>query len=229
MARHNYRDIMDRFTHIDGSIRHADVRLCCAEAEASVRVVVSVYPWWEHPLYIAARASGASWGFKCGDEAARDLVIEAVGPRGCELTGHRSATDLVFLEDHPALWEFEDEAEIFCNSDVDRAALFEAVLKRQLPGVTRSVLEGHLGNSTPHRAPYSMGCFPYTLFHVVREELGLMAARTHISREPSWKKVPVMLALDDSIVVIADDFFLEVPEFEHRPEWFSPVASGGAG
>jgi hypothetical protein len=229
LARHNYRDVMHRFTHIDGEIRHADVRLCCAEAEASVRIVVSVYPWWEHPQYIAARASGAAWGFKCGNEAARDLVIEAVRPHRCELTGHRSATDLVFLEEHPSLWEFEDEAEIFCNSDVDRAALFDAVLKRQLPGVTRAVLEGYLGSRTAHRAPYSMGCLPYTLFHVVKEELELMEARTHISRKPSWRQVPIVLALDDSAVVIADDFFLEIPDFEHRPEWFVPAASGEAG
>lgn len=227
--RHNYRDVMHRFTHIDGEIRHADFRLCCADTEASARIVVSVYPWWEHPQYIAARASGAAWGFNCGDEADRDLVIEAVRPLRCELTGYRSATNLKFFGEHPKLWEFEDNAEIFCNSEVDRAALFDAVIKRQLPGVTPAVLEQYLGSRTQHRAPYSLGYFPHTLFNAVKEELGLMAARTHISREPSRREVPVMLCLDDSVLVIANDFFVEVPEFEHRPEWFSPTPSAGDG
>jgi hypothetical protein len=229
LTQHNYREVMHRFTHIDGEIRCADARMCCGEDEASVRIVVRLYPWWEHPQYIAARASGAAWGFDYGDDAARDLVIEAVRPQVCELTGQRSATDLAFVQEAPELWRFEDEAEIFCNSDVDRTALFDAVIRRKLPGVTSSVLEGYLSSRTQHRAPYSLGYFPNTLFHVLKEELERMAVRTHLSREPSPRPVPVMMSINDSALVIADDFTVEVPEFKHRPEWFRPPTRPGAG
>lgn len=222
LTRHNYREVMDRFTHIDGTIRRVDARMCCADDEMSVRIVVSVYPWWEHPHYLAARASGTAWSFDLEEGAARDLVIEAVRPLVCEVTGGRSATDLTFVQEGPQLWRFEDEAEIFLNSDVDRWALFEAVIRRKLPGLTRGVLEGYLGSRSDHRAPYSLGYFPYTLFHVLKAELGYMAARTYISREPSLRPSPVLMSIDDSVSVIADDFVVEVPEFEHRPEWFRP-------
>lgn len=209
MTRHNYRDVMHRFTHIDGKIRCADARMCCSEGEASVRVVVSIYPWSEHPQYAAARASGTAWG----DEAPRDLVIEAVRPHVCEVTLGRSAMILAFHQEHPRLWQFEDEAQIFLNSDVDRAALFEAVIRRELPGVTRDVLECYLGISAEYRAPYSLGYFPHTLFHVLKEELGRVAARTYIRRETLPRPVPVMMSLDGNVLVIADDFVVEVPEF----------------
>lgn len=220
---------MHRFTHIDGQIRSADARMCCAQAEASARIVVALYPWWEHPLYIAARASGTAWGFEWADEAERDLVIEAVHPHICELTGGRSATDVSFVQEDPRLWRFEDEAAIICNSDVDLAALFESVIRRKLPRVTRSILERYLSSCTQQRAPYSLGSFPYTLFHAVKEELGLMAAQIFIPREPSPRSIPVMMSIDDSALVIADDFVIEVPEFEHRPEWFRPHSRAGAG
>lgn len=220
---------MHRFTHIDGEIRYADVRLCCAEAEASARIVVGVYPWWEHPQYLAARTSGAAWGFNYGNEAVRDLVIEAVRPRVCEVTGQRSAIDLAFLQEDPKLWQFEDEATIFCNSDVDRVALFDAVFQRQLPGVSRNVLEAYLSSHAHDRAPYCLGYFPYTLFQVLKEELERMRTRTFVPREPSARTAPVMMSIDDSALVIADDFFVEVPEFEHRPEWFCPPSRAGAG
>src|SRR5262245_35256134 len=127
VTRHNYIELIDRFTHIDGEIRFAEARMCCGENEASARIVLSVYPWWEHPQYLAALASGANWSIKAGADAARDLVIEAVRPHVCELTGRRSATDLEFTQEDPRLWQFEDEAAIVINSEVDHALLFDAV------------------------------------------------------------------------------------------------------
>lgn len=39
-------------------------------------------------------------------------------------------------------------------------------------------------------------------------------------REPAARISPVMLTVDDNVLVVARDFFVDVPEFEHRPEWF---------
>jgi hypothetical protein len=31
-----------------------------------------------------------------------------------------------------------------------------------------------------------------------------------------------MLTVDDNVLIVARDFDVDVPEFEHRPEWFVP-------
>jgi hypothetical protein len=120
------------------------------------------------------------------------------------------------------LWRFEDQSGIVCNADVEHAAPFNAVMRRKIPLVTRSVLERYLSSTAHQLAPYSLGYFPYTLFRVVKEELALMAAPVFIAREPMPRSVPVIMTIDDSALVIADDFVVDVPELEHRPEWLRP-------
>jgi hypothetical protein len=73
----------------------------------------------------------------------------------------------------------------------------------------------------PYRAPYSLGYFPTTLFRVVRTVLDRMGVRTFIAREPVETALP-SLFLCDGDYIIADDFELQVPEFEHKDEWFRP-------
>lgn len=39
-------------------------------------------------------------------------------------------------------------------------------------------------------------------------------------REPEPRPGPVVLLLDNDDYLVADDFEVEVPEWEHRDEWF---------
>ena len=186
-------------------------------------VVLRFYAWWEHPLYLAARAAGRPWGFRIGDEAERDMRIEAVASRECWLSPGRDATDIAFHTAHPSLWGFEERADIICSSDVDARALLAALMKRNLPGVTRPEdLAGYLAQAERYQAPFSLGPFPRSLFGPVHEELQRMGVATFVSREPSAGPDLVRLEIGDSIVIVAEDFILDVPEFEHRPEWFQP-------
>ncbi len=214
--RFNFRNIRDRFTHIDATL----VACNCLPGADESRYVVRFYAWWEHPLYRAAIKSGENWGFTDVDEGARDVTVIAKNTCAVHLSTRANVTDWDFCEAHPALWRYEDRAEIFCNSNVDREALFDRVLARRLPFVDAAVLSEHLGLRARYTAPYSLGYFPHSLFTVIRAELEDMGARLQLPRLPERKETPVLFLIDGEDYVIADDFDLEVPEFEHRPEWF---------
>jgi hypothetical protein len=40
-----------------------------------------------------------------------------------------------------------------------------------------------------------------------------------VTREPERKQVPVLFMADGDDYIIADDFEIELPEFEHKDEW----------
>lgn len=224
MTRYNFRDVKHRFSHIDGELRAVEARLCGAEDAAFVRITVRLYPWWEHPQYLAARSADEAWGFDYGAEAARDLVIEAINPYRCDARASEEAIDLSFAESAPELWPYESSGVIFCNSEVDEAALFRTILDRLHPSVDQLVLARYLGGRVKARAPFSLGGLPYTLFHAAKESLDELGVRTFIPHAPAETSTPILLSIDDSVIVVAEDFFVEVPEFDHRPEWFSPPA-----
>lgn len=225
MTRYNFRDVQDRFGHIDGRVVSADVCFRPQDEVATARVVLSLYPWWEHPLYLAALAAGTNWGFDHGDEACREVVVEAIEPLLCELRPRDSAIDMVFHTEHPMLWEFEDTGQIFCNSDFEPRALLKALAERHMPNVDQRSLLRYLSPFPLYKAPFSLDRLPFTLFHHVKAELQRMNVRLFIASEPKARPSPIALSIDDGVVMVAKDFFLEVPEFEHRPKWFRPAST----
>jgi hypothetical protein len=226
MPRVSFRDVVDRFTHIDGTIVRTDVSFADSEP-ASARVVLRFYPWWEHPLYIAARESGSDWGFDAADDGARDVVIEAVSPLRCDVRSDASAIDIAFHTEHPVLWEFEDAAAIMCNTDFDPRALVDALLARDLPYVAASTMLRYFPPHPPRTAPFALADLPFTLFHAAKFELQRMGVELFVAREPVALRPLVALDVDGNVLIVAEDFIVDVPEFEHRPQWFR--LSRGAG
>ena len=48
MAWVNFREVADRFSHIDGEVVSTTVAM--TREESAVDIVLRFYPWWEHPL-----------------------------------------------------------------------------------------------------------------------------------------------------------------------------------
>ena len=221
--RINFRSFAERFgNHIDGQITSAEVSFRSGGQVTKACVVVRFYPWWEHPQYIAAREAGKPWAFDSGPDAERDVVIEAVSPWRCDLRPGRSAIDIGFHTEVPDLWEFEDAAEIVCNSDFDRRALVDGLVDRGIPNVSREMVLQHISPYTSYRPPYSLGFFPYSLFPHVRDELRRLGVDLFIAREPVVRQSLIAMFIDDNVTIVAEDFEVDVPEFAHRPEWFRP-------
>ena len=53
MAWVNFRATLDRFRHIDAELVRSTISFTPEGGQAEV--VIKFYPWWEHPLYEAAR------------------------------------------------------------------------------------------------------------------------------------------------------------------------------
>ncbi len=221
MARVNFRAVRERFTHIDAQF----VSCRLGFEDLAPRYVVSLYPWWEHPLFVQAVEQGTPWGFRHDESAYRDVTVFPLNLRECRVSQTKDVTDWEFFESHPLLWSYEDTGTIECNSECSRAEVAKRVLTADLPGLTRKALYRYLDPLQTHSPPFCLGTFPRTLFETVRGILTEMGIQLLISREPTPRATPVLLLIDGEDYLIADDFELDVPEFEHRPEWFAPGGS----
>lgn len=219
--RVNFREIVDRFGHIDGEVVCTEVSLRHDGGPSHARVVLRFYPWWEHPRFREAIAAGAPWGFSGTEAGERDVTIEAISPLRCTLGADASAIDIAFHSEHPSLWAFEDEAEILCNSAFDPLELLRALVEDGPPGVTSEHLLRYLG-PLPKAPPFSLGRLPRSLYEHVTRHLQRMGVELFLPRAPIARPGVVLFTADDSIAIVARDFEVELPEFEHRAEWFAP-------
>ena len=70
---------------------------------------------------------------------------------------------------------------------------------------------------------FSLGTFPRTVFLEVRSQLEARGIEFFIPREPKETEVPVLFMVDGVDYIIADDFNIDLPEFDHKDEWFRPA------
>ena len=220
MAWVNYRDVQDRFGHIDAEFVGSHVTLSPQGGEASV--TVRFYPWWEHPAYLAARQSKSSWGFTEGAEAGRqNVTVKAVVPYAACVSQRQEITDWEFSEEHPLLWDFAEQITVYVNGAFDVLELTERLLGRQLPFVTRSDLQRYLDPAW--RPVSSRGILvPAQLYTSLVENLDEMNVAVLHRETPTIPKMTVFL-IDGEDYIVAQDFLLDVPTFKHEPEWFTPV------
>ncbi len=213
----NFREVQDRFTHIDAEF----VSCTLGFGGETPRYTVSFYPWWEHPAYIEARNSGKPWGFTDCEDGCKPVTVYPKGLVQFRVTRITDVIDWAFLETHPLLWPYEDSGQIFCNSDPPLAKVAEGV-RMALPHVPKEDLYSYLDPLLPYKAPFCLGTFPLTLFNVVEKVLADLGVAMFISPRPEKKPMPVLFLIGGYDYIIADDFDIDVPNFEHRPEWFKP-------
>jgi hypothetical protein len=217
MSRVNFRTIRERFKHIDAEFVSCELGFGGAEPHYTVRF----YPWWEHPVVAEAVRTGRSWGARDGNALAKEVTVYPIGLAECRLSRRSEVRDWAFHESHPLLWPYEDCGEIFCNSSLAPDDLYRRVHAR-LQNVDKEELCSYLDPLLPHKAPFCLGNFPFTLFNVVQEELADMGVKTFIPGKPEPRPAPVLLLIDNSDYIIADDFELDIPEWEHDPEAVQP-------
>lgn len=223
MALIHFTEIPKHFFHIDATFVSCRLELPGQDNYFRVRF----YPWWEHPLYQQAIERGETWGFQNTEEGEVEITVYPRNVMTFCISQHFNIEGWDFVEEHPLLWQYEDWASILCNSALSfeqaleltervRASLTDyartANLEKYLP-VTRKRLQWY------QNPPFSLGAFPYSLYHPVRTALDLMQVEYLSSREPQKKPMP-KLFLVDSDYIMADDFEIDVPEIVHKPEWF---------
>ena len=229
----NYREIKDRFTHID-----AEFDSCGFAVPGNRdRYAVRFYPWWEHPLVIAAQREGRFWRIT-GEAQEREVTVTVFTQhtRAFHISVNDEITDWAFLEEHPLLWTYENRIDVTCNSKLT----LEQVMG--LVEVVRVETEGwhspfeylNFGKGLPQfiewasQGVFSLGTFPLSLLPPVYAYMKSCAARLYPANPPERQTEagPKLLLLDGTDYIIADDFEVDVPEIVHRPEWFSGTPRG---
>jgi hypothetical protein len=220
----DFRDISHRFSHIDG--RMVDFGINWAEGTASL--TVSIYPWWEHPKFLEARAKGERWGFTAASrEGERNVRVEASGLLAAQITRSEDLTDWGLYESHPLLWPYEDQTGFICNTPLAVADWLDIVCEAE-PRYTEEALEWACPLQV-HRhgqsGSFAISPLPLSLFNPIVAALGARGIDLFVSGTPRPRPLPLLLLLDEEDYIIAEDFKVDLPDFEHRDEWF--VERGG--
>lgn len=225
MALVNFRQIRERFTHIDASFVSCALHL----PEGKCALTVNFYPWWEHPAYIEACQKGKTWGF--ADASAQGELDVVVYPRGLQewhLSPRFEVTDWKFTEDHPLFWDGAwNGSTIDCNSPMSVEQVLQLVdLIRKETGRWRDPFEFLTAPNFEkllawaRGGSFRLGGFSQPLYDKVLEYLAQNQVQVYAPYRPAPESNGVVLTLDGGDYIIADDFDLEVPEFEHQAEWF---------
>lgn len=224
MARVGWRELSERFNHIDAQFIGCEVGLPAHDGFYTV----SLYPWFEHPLYLAAREAGQNWGFANSSGGYREVTVYPKNVAEFLLKRQTTVTDWDFTQEHPLLWKYENSGTITCHSALTLTQWMEisALVKGELTGYHR---EGNIAEFAVeqvhrwgHTSSFSLGSFPYSVFQVLCPILDAQNVRYFVPFEAKPKDLPVLFLIDGDDYIIADDFEVEVPEFIHKPEWFKP-------
>jgi hypothetical protein len=226
MPRLNFREVQDRFSHIDTRFITSD----CDLKARTATYQVAFYPSWEHPLHVEAMREGKPWGFTdIPDEADRVVTVHAVELHEACLGRTYDVQDWWFTQADPRLWRFEDSADIVCNQNLDLATWLEILgnvrgglkLTSEEPSLMGQSIEQVFKHGSS--SSFSLGRFPYSVFVPLKAELEIRGIEIYIAREPDLKEVPILFTADGEDYLIAEDFEVDIPEFEHREEWFMPL------
>ena len=226
MAWINYRDIQDRFGHIDAEFVRSDVNFSPQGGHASV--TVRFYPWWEHPSYVSARDHGKAWGFTEAVQGRRqDVTVRAVAPYAARISQQVEVTDWSFSEEHPLLWDFSEQVTVYINGRLDVLALIERLLEHRMPIVTREDLQRYFDPAWV-TVPSRGIAIPAHLYAKTLDCLAKMNVTVLQGSVPMIPKMTVFLLGEDDYIV-AEDFMVDLPDFRHDPEWFDPAVRNAAG
>ncbi|HET7232869.1 MAG TPA: hypothetical protein VFJ16_22860 [Longimicrobium sp.] len=220
MAWVNYRKILGRFGHIDAEFVRASTAL--TPEGGTAEVVVRFYPWWEHPLYLAARERGEPWGFSSRGEGVRDVTVRAIQPSVVRVSQRQSVTALGFTDSHPILRDSGFPTTIYVNEAFDPERLLDQLLGMRLPFVSRKDLLPYVDSrATPVPRAVSVPTQLHRPFIEAFERLGVQV----FAPEPrgTVPRASVFL-MDGEDYIVADDFEVFVPEFTHDAAWFTPQA-----
>lgn len=219
MPRLHYREILDRFSHIDADF--VGCELGFPERRPWYRV--RLYPWWEHPAYVEAIAEDARWGYGPGAELGkREVTVYPLGLVGFRITRRDTVTDWSFEEGGPRVWPHEPWGQLFVNGAIDRDALIGALEQRlgNRASDLATIVAPPAGAAWA--APLSLR-LPRSVLRATEGILGERGVDCFVAEAPAEGTTPAAFVIDGDDYILADDFEVDVPAFEHRAEWFDPT------
>lgn len=208
MARYDFREAASIFERFEAELFRVDLRF---ELDSTSQTALIV---------LRTRPNG-----KVGSDDFIDVKIQAIEPYRCEARFLNLNLDYMeigidFETKGPKLWSYENQAEIFCNSEVDLEVLFRNVVSRMNGQATADDISKYLTTVQKYDPPFWLGRFPESLFYVVRSALNELGVAIFCTDDPKPSDLPVLLEIDDIIRIVAKDFEVELPDSSHIPAWF---------
>jgi hypothetical protein len=220
MAWTNYRNVAERFGHIDAEFVKSAGLL--SSDGRTAELVVRFYPWWEHPQYVSAVERGEDWGFSSYEAGKREVTVRAIKPWAFRLSPRQEVVDWRFDEDHPLLWDFANRSTVFVNASFDRGAFFDGLMGLALPNVSEGDLLNYIHLPDSSKAPLGL-TMPAQLHEPVLTVFRRLGVPVFSPGSPRTPHPAVVFLIDADDYIIAEDFEIDVPEFIHEPEWFQPA------
>jgi hypothetical protein len=227
MARVNYREVTERFTHLDGEFVSFEGRLPDGGATFAVRY----YAWWEHPEVGAAIRENRAWGMKDAESGAKVVTLHALRVLEFKMSQGDEVERWGFFGEHHLLWPYEEKGIITCNSPLALETALELVeAAASNVGAPTSAMWRHVDHRNIRRygrtPPFVLGNFPRPAFFAIRDQLREREIEFLTTYEPTRDQVPVLFLINGDDYIIAEDFEVDIPEFEHRPELVVGDAEG---
>jgi len=204
-----------RFGLIDATFVFTD----CLPGKQEATYVVRYYPYWDHPTYHHAMEIGKPWKVVGRAEAEQEVHVRLHGVQSVKLRERPQISEWSFPSAHPALFEYEEQLDITCESELAPKAL-----RRKLRAEWVDVLgEGELmrvsGLGRDPIEPFHLGTFPRSLASSIETALSELSVdfRTRVASPAS--NVPEMLLIDGEDYVLCERLEVELPEFRHHPSW----------
>lgn len=232
MPRVNFRRVRERFTHIDATLES-----CVLSIPGESHYAVRFYAWWENPSYLERVESGTAWKSEWPSAAERVVTVFPIGLIQARVRRTQEVIDWSFVDSpHPLLWEYEPEEHVLCKAALPAGALAEmpTMIAQALPydadpvslsGLLNPLRWGDPRFAETGRGGFSLGRFPASVVgtvHSILDDLGV----AYLEQEPiPPRDVPVMLLIDGEDYLIAENFEVDVPEFEHDPDWVTSSRS----
>lgn len=220
----NFRNVASRLTHLDAEFVSFQGYL----PDGGATYAVKYYPWWEHPQVVEAIREEKPWRIRDDQTGATVVTVHAREVHEMKISTITQVEGFDFFEEHPLLWSYEHNGPITCNAPLSLEEAME-IVEAAAPGVT-GARTSSIWPFVDHRnirrygktPPFSLGSFPRPAFLGVRAEMQRRGIAFSAPFEPKERQKPVLFLIDDDDYIIAMDFEIDLPEFEHRPEWFSP-------
>ncbi len=226
MARISWREITQRFSHIDARAVRCQLGLPSSDSFYTV----AFYPWWEHPLYLKAREEGTGWGFANSSDGEAEVTVYPKNVRQFQISELGSVIDWGFTQTHPFLWQYEAQGKVICNSPLtlEQWMKIATLTQENLAGPARHADVAEYALKQVYQwgrtGSFCLGSFPLPLLQALLPVLDAQEVRYFLPFEPKPTPMPVLFLIDGEDYIIADDFEVDVPEFQHKPEWFYPRA-----
>ncbi|MDX6408210.1 MAG: hypothetical protein QOE13_1281 [Gaiellaceae bacterium] len=218
----NFRAVRDRFTHIDATFVS-----CAISMPGESHYAVRFYPWWEHPAF----EPGSTWSTQFPDEAERTVTVYPRGLLEAHLQKDDEVVDWSFVDTPDSrLWAYESGLHVTCQRPMSLETL--ALLPGSIAKAASYLVDparitdlvAPLRWDDPRRVEdpggFKLGRFPVSLSVAVRSALDEAGAQWfEVPEQLVESPLPVLLLIDEEDYLVATDFEVDVPEFDHEEGW----------